>query len=140
MSNNETKVFYEIKNYVKSLMEGTRGKDELWGYWTDYCEANGYYDEEVYSIDDIEEHISSDPVEAFNQGAKASGMSDAEYFKETIYGFKGYRDLGEALDDVVEVGSLADFLMEHSEEYDNIQEIRDDLEEEEDIGESGWEE
>ena len=104
-------------------------KWDLIGVWNEYCDANSYYDDRIYSMADFDDLLSgcspTEVVEAIN-----SNFSTADdWCRGTAYGWESF----DYLDDVIYMDDLIDYILDNDTSlgcYD-IQEFLDEDETEE---------
>lgn len=61
---------------------------ELVSVYNEYCEANNYYEERIYSMDEIDDLLCGlKPSEVLNAVGEDFNLND-KYFKENIYGLE----------------------------------------------------
>ena len=117
-----------VENAVDNLSEC-----ELLGIWNDYCDDNNYDDDRVYYVDELDELCySMKPTEIISRYGDLDGF---EYFTDGVY-TEGSNDLL----DLIDYGSLIDYIIDNEEDFDNS-DIADALEEieEEEEDDDEWE-
>ena len=104
------------------IIDWLKGLDdyEVVRLWNQYCDENNYFDDELYSMDDIDEIIPSmSPSEFFNRFDVGSFSISDSWFYTNGYGY--FESVCNPFD-IVDVESLADNIIEGS--------IRDSIEDE----------
>lgn len=114
----------KLREVLENLEEWT-----LIGVWNEYCDAESYYDDRIYSMADFDDLLSgcspTEVVEAIN-----SNFSTADnWCRYTVYGWESF----DYLDDVIDMDDLIDYILDNETSLGNadIQEFLDEEETEE---------
>ena len=125
----------EIREIINNM-----GADEQVALHNRYCDEVGYSDDEIFSMDEINEWLAGkDPDEILRMAFYGDFRPCDEYFR-----FNGYANLESTdyPDEWIDIDDIVDYIIDNDEDFDNdeIRDILDEEEEEEDEEEEEEEE
>lgn len=115
----------ELEGVLDDLSE-----DIIVDIWNEYCENNGYSDDMIYYVADLDELVTGTASEVLNAiDIEAFNMND-EYMYCTIYGWRSFSYMSE--DNPIYISDLACWIYDEEEDcdIDEIEELFERWEEE----------
>lgn len=116
---------YEI---LKEKMDDYCWSDwELVGLWNEYCENNNYWDDRIFSMDELDDlFCGCGAIELIDKLSSNFSTSD-DYFKDTIYGLESFDNI----EDVIEIDDVIEYIIDNDDNLycDAIRDMLDEIEE-----------
>lgn len=110
-----------------------------------YCEANHYFEDSVYFIDEIDEYLRTgnySPSEILGMAINGGYNHYSEFFRDNIYGVEFFDTFDLVSNGVTSVEELADFVIEEGGniQVEELQELFDEYADEQEEAEEEDEE
>lgn len=104
--------------------------DDIVSVWNEYCENSSYFDDVIEYMDYLDDFFCDMGATEILEHIDRDFSVRDYYFRSTIYGFESFRDPYE----VVDVGALADYILDNEETLgsDELVEFFEEVEEQND--------
>lgn len=114
-----------VKNAIAGVLLNMKESD-LICIWNKYCEANKYYEDRIYYMQELDDVFRDRSASDLLQALDSDFSLKDSYFRDTVYGYSSFTDAM----DWIYIDGIAEYIADNDEDFENS-DIRSALDKEE---------